>query len=361
MRGKTPRERTPAGQPNTIAAPDPTPTAERPPLDVEDFHAEITSPWNRTEIELHFAEAHRRAWASLPGLDMDQGEEQQDPDSEEPPARWTRFVAFPLGTVRAARRMVSGGEDDLGSIDVHLRLDPGAEEGEITATPTASRHGAPPWCTELTSAFHLVMSKLAAAKVPKTVRGLHVREPALTAAAIMKSGWADDGAEEPLRALDQHWNAGVPLDLPRLLAAIERGERHYRAGTASWGVVRHGDGSVRLLFPLVSEVFRVELPWRATRLWHAARYWLAVDIQADGKLDSMSIRTDRDGTWDAEGDDDGDGSLFTDRLDETSYSAATWIMEDFRRPEVEEVDPEDESTEEPADEPAAASSESDAP
>jgi hypothetical protein len=61
----------------------------------------------------------------------------------------------------------------------------------------------------------------------------------------------------------------------------------------------------------------------------------------------MSIRTDRDGTWDAEGDNGGDDTLFHDRLDETSYSAATWIMEAFRRPDAEDEAAEDDEPAEP--------------
>lgn len=92
-------------------------------------------------------------------------------------------------------------------------------------------------------------------------------------------------------------------------------------------------GSVRLIWPLLTETLRVELAHVAEPFWSGTRYWLTIDLDAKGCVADVSVRTDRNTTWDAEGSDDGCGSLFHDRLSETAYGAFEWVTSDFMRPE----------------------------
>jgi hypothetical protein len=67
--------------------------------------------------------------------------------------------------------------------------------------------------------------------------------------------------------------------------------------------------------------------------WLGTRYWLAVRLDAGGRLRDVAIRTDRDATWHQEGDDDDADDLLAGRLSEAGWPAATWIVEEFGREE----------------------------
>ena len=91
------------------------------------------------------------------------------------------------------------------------------------------------------------------------------------------------------------------------------------------------------------EAFQVQLPYLSGPRWLATRYWLTIDLDARGRLDSVAVRTDRDTTWDAEGDDDDDydrGRPFislAERFSEEGYSAVCEVLE-HRRDAWEDAD-----------------------
>lgn len=312
------------------------PAPRAPRLDVRDFETTIRSPFDAARSwSLSFGRAHRRAWALLPDVVIDRGadEEWPDPDRDRRKLRRALSVAFPLGEVHGTRRLLSGEEDDLGAVHLRLHVEADPDWTEIEVSRSAGRHGVLGWAPALTDAFHAILDALVRAAPLPALEMLRSSAPELSAAALVREGWARrSGAQVGLRALDDYWDPGLELDLPKLEKDLAAHTAEGCGLLARFGVVRWDDGTLRLVHPLFMELARVTLPWRDEPLWHAARYWLAVDLDAKGCIEDASIRTDRDGTWDVEGDDDGDGSLFHDRLSEGAYGPLSDVAEDYRRP-----------------------------
>jgi len=152
----------------------------------------------------------------------------------------------------------------------------------------------------------------------------------------VRSGHAASGAEIRCPELDDHWDPGFGLDVVRLLAALERGEIHHRpkqpdAEPLRWAVLRWEDGSARLVFPLFTEVFRIDVVLAPEPRYLTARHFLAIDVDARGELESVTVRAARDGTFDmetgdsakvfAERDPSDNRETLRDRPSETAYRA----------------------------------------
>jgi hypothetical protein len=217
--------------------------------------------------------------------------------------------------------------DDLGTTTVSLYVEPNNIGSEVRAR-SGPKDALPNHRADaLTPTFLGIVRSLCDGTYPQPI-ALARDAPELSAAALIRDGWGPGGAETRCRGLDDWWNR-IDLDVPRLLAAIERGETHSSKTEEPWGVVRATDGSVRLLWPLVAETFRVDLPHLDGPVFVGSRYWLAIDVDARGELDDVTIRRERDPTFDAEGDEDGGAGLLEDRLDETAYGAVSWVVEEF--------------------------------
>lgn len=252
-----------------------------------------------------------------------------DDDEDESPLPWLRWMTVELGSVRAVRRMSSGREDELGSVEVRVHIEPDDHRGwSGIRVRTDERDGETPRCWDdaLTKLVHGIVRALCDGTWPPPDT-LSQSEPALDAEALVRDGWVERGAAVYDSVAEDWWEAGHAIDLPRLLAAIARGESHRRGGR--WAAHRRSDGGAVLVWPLVAETFRVELRHLGSPRWLTTRYWLAVDVGGDGALRDVSIATDRDATWDAEGDDDRNDVSLADRLSENAYGALLWILEDF--------------------------------
>ncbi len=302
----------------------------RPGLDAEDFDTEIYSQLDRSSFDLQFRGLHRRVWKLAPGIALEHGCEDERDDTS---PRWLRSVELPLGSVTACRRMIDGREDELGSTDLRLYVEPGPES-ELRVTRDARALEEPRWSDAITETFHDAVRALCDGTYPPARVRLRESPRESTADAIVRDGYGGRGVEVRLAAMDDWWSSAFPIDVARLVSAIERGESHgSRAGGERWAVLRGEHGSVRVLFPLLFETLRVDLAHLRAPLWVGRRFWLAMDLRATGEVDGVTIRSDRDPAWRAE-DDDADPSRLEGRLSETAYPAVEWVTEAFAREEA---------------------------
>jgi hypothetical protein len=324
----------------------------------EDFTGTITCDWTSPEIELEmvFDDRLRTAWREVPIRDIElrevETEEHDDADGNEvTPVPRCAYMAIPLGRVTATRRTIEGRVDELGRHDFELRAEPGPF-GELTRDTTPGKH-ATLWSDTAGAAFVKVARSLCDGALPPDLGKMPTAPRALSAEALIRSGHAEGGAEMNCPDLDDYWDPRFQLDVERLLAALERGETHHRPRVpdvepSRWGVIRWKDGGARLVFPLVTEVFCIEVLIVPEPRYLTARYFLAIDIDSRGELESVSVRAARDGTFDMETDDS--AAIFADRdppedreslgsrLNETAYRAISWVVEDFARADPELAD-----------------------
>lgn len=303
----------------------------------DDFETVISNPWDRAEIELSFNDASRKIWQRVPELDVEIFVNDEvvplDGYVHEPGSRspGLAYMNVPLGKVAGTRLMVSGRTDDLGATAVGLHVEPGDVASEIRVTIGGCDQLPRYWCDTLSEAFAGIVKSLCDGSYPPALPMLLAAEPYASAAGLIREGWGDGGAEAYCPGLDSWWDR-IDLDLDALLADIEARRSDASRSSVQWGVVRKAEGAVRLLCPLVTETFRVDLAHSAAPVFVGSRYWLAVDVAASGRLDDVTVRRDRDPTFDAEGEDP-EESMLGDRLNETAYSLVTWIVEDFARKE----------------------------
>lgn len=324
-----------------------------------DFECSISTPWSDDEIELHFDDRHRAAWRDLPVSSLSTSEDDEfadpppldDEGNELPVTPSLRWMTLPLGRVTAERRFADGEVDTFASFELELSLEPGPWS-DLRCQQVG--RGTTLWSTRFERLFVRVVQSLCEAKVPPDVRLPRSTPRRCTAAALVEERWADRGAQIACNELDDYWNPGTEVDVPRLLAALEAGHTHRGTRAANdppdaaplldaWAVVRHDDGSVRLITPLAIEILRVDVVAHPSPGYLTARYFLAIDLDARGQVEDVSIRAARDGTFDAETDDSpsmfaerdpDDGEHLRSRLASVAYSAITWAIDEHLREET---------------------------
>lgn len=236
---------------------------------------------------------------------------------------------------------MDGRVDALGEHELELRVEPGPF-GLLTRETFPGNH-ATLWSDTAGAVLEKVARGLLKGTLPPELGKLPTSPRALSAEALIRSGHAEGGAELNCPEIDDYWNPGFQLDVDRLLAALDRGETHHRprtrdAESARWGVIRWKEGGVRLVFPLLTEVFRIEVVLVVEPRYLTARYFLAIDIDSRGELESVTVRAARDSTFDMETDDSAmvfahrypsdDRESLSERLSETGYRAISWIVEE---------------------------------
>ena len=330
----------------------------------DNFECSISTPWDGDEIELCFGDAHRVAWRALAVTELctsadDPPELSFGDDGEElpPPTPRLRGMDVELGRVTAERRYANGTADTLTGFEVELHLEPGPWS-EIRVRRRG--RGTALWSPRFEGLFVRATRSLCDAKVPPDVRLPRSAPRRCTAAALVKDHWANGGAQLSGDELDDFWNPGTEVDVLRLLAAIEAGATHRARSPADfeedrtldgeWAVVRNTDRSIRLVTPLAIEILRVDVVGHAQPGFLTARYFLSIDIDAHGRVEDVSIRAARDGTFDAEADDS--ASLFANRdeddlehllskLTSVAYTAVTWVVDEHLKEETFEEEASD--------------------
>jgi len=342
----------PAAPPDSASA-----DLDSAPLDCADFDTTLDTPARR-DIPFRFDARLRAAWRAIPDLDVatdvSDGDAELEYDDEGEPlpyTPWCRRIAFTLGTVRSTRRYDDGELNELAGFDLDVAIEPGPWS-ELRRT-RRGRSGTALWNDALETLFERAIDALLAGEYPPRVTLPAPGPRAFSGPALVDEGWAMRGAEVRCRGLDALWSSHTRVDLPAIRAAIARGEGPSITPTRAkrcwrprgeyvvvpWGVVTHDDGAVRLVYPLAIESIEVTVVGHATPGVLSARYFLAIDLDADGTVADVTVRMTHDGTFDMEDDDaptrfayregdDDDLDLLTLRLEENAYSALSWVVED---------------------------------
>jgi hypothetical protein len=325
-------------------------------FDFADFDSSLDTPWRR-DVALRFDDRLRRAWRAIPDLevatDVSDGDAELEYDDEGEPlpyVPWCRRLAFTLGTVRSTRRYVDGEENELAGFDLDVSIEPGPWSELRRAR--LGRYGTALWNDRLEALYERALDALLAGEYPPRVTLPAPGPRPCTAAALVAEGWATRGAEVRCRGLDALWSSHTRVRLDAIRAAIAQGEGPYVTPTRAkrawrprgeevhepWGLAAWADGGVRLVFPLAVESITVTLVGHDAPGVLSARYFLAIDLEADGTVADVTVRMTHDGTFDMEDDDaparfaeregdDDDLDLLTLRLEENAYHALSWVVE----------------------------------
>lgn len=315
------------------------PIGSRPSiLDSPDFTSEIGSPFSGEVFFLDFNEATRNAWHAS-GIASANYDSAFMEDSEDPKeALW--WIDADLGSVRFYRTRVDGRTEQVEHVRVGLRVERDGNERtsrvrvECSIPETDSVRN---WRSELTNIFHGVVTSLCEGSFPPPVPDGVGTPPENSAEALIRGNW-DRSGTDVYQSVTEPWGAeGHRVDLQRVLDAIALGDRpRYPWGeapadpppglpVARWGIVRRG-GRVALIWPLLTEVFQVELTHLDKPIWIATRYWLQLDIGEDGRILSVTICIDEDPTFRAEADDDNEDDLHRDLLSETGHAPLDFVL-----------------------------------
>jgi hypothetical protein len=346
-----------------------------PPFVFEDFEGHIELPWSPDELALRFGAPQRALWRTWPILDVETCDEDEcrtwDEHGEEVPGiPWLRYLRLKLGEVEGERRFSDGPVDALARVALTLHVESGPY-GKLETEP--SGRGPILWSPRLAQLWTKVVQALCAAEPVAAALGPARPSPACTARALAASGWALAASEVRCDELDEHWSSSMRIDLGRLAQALARGDRHRPAPAAwalpgpppppleaagsrpesgavldtDWAILSADDGSTRLVTPLGIEQLRAWVHGCPQPYVVSARYFLAVDLDAQGDVESVTVRCARDGTFDVEGEDGAscafdraprreDLGHLRSRLGAAAYDALSWLLENHLAEEDED-------------------------
>jgi hypothetical protein len=342
------------------------PAFPEPPFVFEDFEGHVELPWSPDEVPLRFGAPHRALWRTLPLVDVETCDEDEcrtwdEAGEEVPGVPWLRYLRLRLGVVEGERRFSDGPVDELARVALTLHVESGPY-GRLE--PDASGRGPTLWSPRLAQLWTKVVQALCAGEPVAAALGPARPPPACTARALVASGWAAGGSEVSCAELDDHWDISMRVDLARLARELARGARHRPSppvlgppvpgpeadpssgrglgpGAAldtDWAILRADDGATRLVTPLGIEQLRARVHGCPEPYVVSARYFLAIDLDARGGIERVTVRCARDGTFDVEGEDgascafdrtprsDDLGHLRA-RLGAAAYDALSWLTE----------------------------------
>ena len=307
-------------------------------LDAPDFRVRLSTPFSREVFELHLNSRVRAALHAAGTVEAAYDPQtiephMEDPDAPPDPKVASWWIDVDLGVVTALRRTVHGSEETLERTELSLHAEREGDEefNGIRLRVTDDRERPLFWNDRLTGVFHSLLRGLIDADLPAHFDGLRDELPPFDPGALAQEAIDADTVFDSV--IEDWWNAGTDIDLARLLDAIESGAKPSHRSSVPWAITRTDEGT-RLTWPLVLEAFRVELAQLRGPLWAATRYWLTVDIGAEGALEKVAVRTDQDQTWTSEADPEPGGPSLAERISETAYTAIDFVNDFARRSEA---------------------------